>query len=89
MMREIGAAKAAPPPGKDDSGEITQAGFDFWAAPGNYRQDFVTFLGGLGVPLYDENGQPKFNGPEGVKALDWMKSMVGTVQKYGAQNSTT
>jgi multiple sugar transport system substrate-binding protein len=73
---------------KNGSGEITQAGFDFWAAPGGYRQDFVTFLGAQGVPLYDESGQPKFNGPEGVKALDWMKSLVGTVQNYGAQNSS-
>jgi multiple sugar transport system substrate-binding protein len=70
-----------------EDGEITQAGFDFWAAPGGYRQDYVTFLGSLGVPLYDETGQPKFNGPEGVQTLDWMKSMVGTVQKYGAQNA--
>jgi len=72
---------------KDGNGEITQAGFDFWAPPGGYRQDFVTFLGSLGVPLYGESGEPKFDGPEGVQALDWMKSMVGNVQKYGAQNS--
>jgi multiple sugar transport system substrate-binding protein len=72
---------------KDSSGKITQAGFDFWAAPGGYRQDFVTFLGSKGVPLYDESAQPKFNGPEGVETLDWMKSMVGTVQDYGAQNA--
>lgn len=70
----------------DSSGNITQAGFDFWAGAGQYRQDFVALLGSLGVPLY-ENGEPRFAGPEGVETLEWMKSMIGTTQDFGAQNA--
>lgn len=72
---------------KDSSGNITQAGFDFWAGPGGYRQDFVALMGSLGVPLYDKDGKPQFAGSQGVQTLDWMKSMVGTVEKYGSQNA--
>jgi multiple sugar transport system substrate-binding protein len=72
---------------KDASGNITQAGFDFWAAPGGYRQDFVALLGSLGKPLYNSDGGPEFSGAEGVQALEWMKGMVNNVQKYGAQNA--
>jgi multiple sugar transport system substrate-binding protein len=73
---------------RDASGKITQAGFDFWAAPGAYRQDFVTFLGAEGKPLYD-NGKPAFNGPEGVSALQTMADMINQdkVTTYGAVSS--
>lgn len=72
---------------KDGAGNITQAGFDFWAGPGGYRQDFVALLGSLGVSLYDKSGKPQFAGSEGVQTLDWMKGMVGSVEKYGSQNA--
>lgn len=72
---------------KDAAGNITQAGFDFWAGPGGYRQDFVALLGSLGKPLYDGDGNPQFAGSEGTQTLEWMKSMVNNVQKYGAQNA--
>jgi multiple sugar transport system substrate-binding protein len=73
---------------RDSSGAITKAGFDFWAPPGGYRQDFVTFLGSKGVALYD-NGKPTFNGPEGTAALDTMAAMIKTdkVTTYGAASS--
>lgn len=71
---------------KDGSGNITQPGFDFWAGPGGYRQNFVALLGSRGVPLYDKAGKAQFAGSAGVETLDWMKSMVGGVEKYGAQN---
>ena len=72
---------------KDGAGNITQAGFDFWAGPGGYRQDFTALLASLGVPLYDKDGKAQFAGSEGVQTLDWMKGLVGTVEKYGAQNA--
>lgn len=72
---------------KDGAGNITQAGFDFWAAPGGYRQDFVALLGSLGKPLYNTDGEAEFAGSEGIQTLEWMKSMVNNVQKYGAQNA--
>lgn len=54
---------------------VTQAGFDFWAPPGAYRQDFVTFLGSEGAPLY-KDGKPNFSGTEGVAALQTMIDMI-------------
>lgn len=73
----------------DAAGNVTQAGFDFWAGPGGYRQDFVAILGALGVPLY-EDGEPQFDGPEGVKALGWISTLINEdeVIAYGQQNAT-
>src|SRR4051794_25828448 len=73
---------------KRDGGKITQAGFDFWAAPGNYRQDFVTFLGSKGVSLFAD-GEAKVNGPPGGDALNTMAAMINEdkVTEYGAQSS--
>jgi len=75
---------------KRDGGKLTQAGFDFWAAPGAYRQDFVAFLGALGVPLYDASGKPQFNSPAGVEALNAMQRMINVdkVTDYGNVSST-
>ena len=60
---------------KRDGGKITQAGFDFWAPPSSYRQDFVTFLGSLGQPMY-KDGKANFATPEGAKALEEMASLI-------------
>src|SRR4051794_38967145 len=75
---------------KRSGGKLTQAGFDFWAPPGGYRQDFVAFLGALGAPLYDASGKPQFDTPQGVQALDTMHRMIAAdkVTDYGAVSST-
>jgi len=75
---------------KRSGGKLTQAGFDFWAPPGGYRQDFVAFLGALGVPLYDASGKPQFNSPAGVQALETMHRMISVdkVTDYGETSST-
>jgi len=72
----------------DAAGNITQAGFDFWAPPSNYRQQFVAFMGALGGTEF-EGDKPMFNSDAGVKALETMHDMI-TVDKssvYGFQNS--
>ncbi|WP_349425941.1 extracellular solute-binding protein [Microbacterium sp. LWS13-1.2] len=60
---------------REASGKITRAGFDFWAGPGEYRQDFVALLGALGHDLYD-GGQPNFDNAQGEEALDWIGEMI-------------
>lgn len=74
----------------DASGAITRVGFDFWAAPSQYRQDFVTFLGSTGTPLFDEDGAAQFNGPEGVAALEFMSELTNDadVTEFGRVAST-
>ena len=72
----------------DGSGNITQTGFDFFAPPSNYRQQFVAFMGALGGTEFTGD-KPTFNTAAGVAALDMMHSMI-TVDKssvYGFQNS--
>jgi multiple sugar transport system substrate-binding protein len=73
---------------RDADGNLTQTGFDFWAAPSNYRQQFVAFMGALGGEEFDGD-TPKFDSNAGVDALDLIHDMV-TVDKssiYGYQNS--
>jgi len=73
---------------RNDQGDITQTGFDFWAPPSNYRQQFVTFLGAAGLNPFTD-GEPTFNEPGGIEALQLMHDMI-TVDKsstYGYQNS--
>ncbi|MGZ0711882.1 extracellular solute-binding protein (plasmid) [Coraliomargarita sp. W4R53] len=60
---------------REDDGTISRAGFDFWAAPSQYRHSYTTMLGALGPDLY-EDGAPGFDGPEGAEALDWMSDMI-------------
>jgi multiple sugar transport system substrate-binding protein len=74
---------------RDSSGALVQSGFDFWAPPGGYRQDFVTFLGSTGTPLYTDAGQPNFNNAAGVDALSSMVSMIreDRVTDFGAASS--
>ncbi|MEV4685989.1 extracellular solute-binding protein [Microbacterium sp. LWH3-1.2] len=60
---------------RDASGKVTRAGFDFWAGPGEYRQDFVALLGALGNDLYD-GGEPDFDNAQGEEALDWIGEMI-------------
>ncbi|BDZ50260.1 hypothetical protein GCM10025867_25010 [Frondihabitans sucicola] len=71
---------------RDSKGNITRPGFDFNTSPGNYRQAFVQLLGAEGKDLYVDN-KPNFDNAAGVKTLDWMKSMIGNVQKFGQQNA--
>jgi multiple sugar transport system substrate-binding protein len=75
---------------RDDAGGITRAGFDFWAAPSEYRQDFVTFLGSLGVSLFDDQGNPQFDGPEGVRALEFMGELINDAEvvEFGQVSGT-
>jgi multiple sugar transport system substrate-binding protein len=70
------------------NGTITQAGFDFWAGAGGYRQDFVALLGALGQPLY-KDGKPNFNTPEGKKALQFIVDSINTdkVIAFAQQNA--
>jgi multiple sugar transport system substrate-binding protein len=73
---------------RDADGNITQTGFDFWAPPSNYRQQFVTFMGALGGQEFT-NEKPTFDSAAGVKALQLMHDMI-TVDKsstYGYENS--
>lgn len=73
---------------RDASGNITQTGFDFWAPPSNYRQQFVAFMGALGGQEFTDE-KPTFASAAGVDALQLIHDMV-TVDKsssYGYQNS--
>jgi len=73
---------------RDASGNITQTGFDFWAPPSNYRQQFVAFMGALGGQEFTGE-KPTFASKAGVDALQLIHDMV-TVDKsstYGYQNS--
>lgn len=73
---------------RDASGNLTQTGFDFWAPPSNYRQQFVAFMGALGGQEFTDE-KPTFASPAGVEALQTIHDMV-TVDKsstYGFQNS--
>jgi multiple sugar transport system substrate-binding protein len=73
---------------RDGSGNITQTGFDFWAPPSNYRQQFVAFMGALGGQEFTDE-KPTFADKAGVDALQLIHDMV-TVDKsstYGYQNS--
>ncbi|MDJ0334064.1 extracellular solute-binding protein [Salinibacterium sp. G-O1] len=74
---------------QDDSGKITRAGFDFWAAASNYRQAYVSVLGALGRDLY-EDGEPGFDGAEGAEALDWMSDMINVskVEEFGQKSAS-
>lgn len=69
-------------------GQITQTGFDFWAEPSNYRQQFVQFLGAAGGELF-KGSTPLFNSPEGIRALSLMRDMISKDKssQYGYQNS--
>lgn len=73
---------------RDGSGNITQTGFDFWAPPSNYRQQFVAFMGALGGQEFTD-GEPTFADQPGVDALQLMHDMVTVDQSstYGFQNS--
>lgn len=71
---------------KDASGHITKPGFDFNTSPGNYRQAFIILLASTGTPLY-KNGKPNFDNAQGVKVLNWMKSIIGEDQAFGQQNA--
>ncbi|MFR9723119.1 extracellular solute-binding protein [Streptomyces sp. MS19] len=72
---------------RDGDGNITQAGFDFWAKPSGYRQQFVAFLGAAGGTLFDGT-EPRFDGPEGVSALTTMRDLIADgSSRYGYQNT--
>jgi multiple sugar transport system substrate-binding protein len=73
---------------RDASGNITQTGFDFWAAPSNYRQQFVTFMGALGGQEFDGD-KPAFDSAAGIDALNLIHDMVSVDKSstYGYQNS--
>ncbi len=73
---------------RDASGNITQTGFDFWAPPSNYRQQFVNFFGSLGGQMFDGE-EPTFNTDAGVEALTTIKEMVSDdkTSLYGFENT--
>lgn len=75
---------------KDSAGTVTQAGFDFWAGTGGYRQDFVALLGALGSPLYDADSQPGFDNAAGERALQWITDMINEdgVIAYAQQSAS-
>jgi multiple sugar transport system substrate-binding protein len=70
---------------RDKDGNITRSGFDLAGAT-SFRQPFVTFLASTGTPLY-VNNEPNFNNAKGLETLNWIKSMINNVQKYGQQNA--
>lgn len=73
---------------RDASGKVTQTGFDFWAPPSNYRQQFVAFMGALGGREF--NGEtPAFASQAGIDALNLIHDMVSVDKSstYGYQNS--
>lgn len=72
----------------DGAGNITQTGFDFFAPPSNYRQQFVAFMGALGGTEF-EGEKPTFNSDAGVTALEIMHDMIAVDKSsvYGFQNS--
>ena len=74
----------------DAGGTVTQAGFDFWAGTGGYRQDFVALLGALGQPLYTKDGAPSFDNEQGKQALQWISDRINVdkVIAFGQQNAT-
>ncbi|MBB5835526.1 extracellular solute-binding protein [Kribbella italica] len=74
---------------RDAKGQITRTGFDFWAPAGNYRQQFVAFMGAKGGQMFAEDGQPSFDSPAGTEALQLIHDMVGVDKSstYGYQNS--
>ena len=73
---------------RDESGNVTQTGFDFWANPSNYRQQFVNFLGAEGGTMFDGE-EPTFNDGPGEVALEMIKTMVTDDETsiYGYQNT--
>jgi multiple sugar transport system substrate-binding protein len=74
---------------RDAKGQITRTGFDFWAPASNYRQQFVAFMGAKGGQMFTPDGQPAFNGDQGVQALQLIHDMVSVDKssRYGYQNS--
>jgi multiple sugar transport system substrate-binding protein len=73
---------------RDASGNITQTGFDFWAPPSNYRQQFVAFMGALGGVEF-KGTTPEFDSKAGVKALNLIHDMVSVDKSstYGYENA--
>lgn len=73
---------------RDSSGKMTQTGFDFWAAPSNYRQQFVAFMGALGGNEFVDQ-KPTFDSEAGVKALETLHQMISVDKSsvYGFENS--
>jgi len=73
---------------RDASGNITQTGFDFWADPSNYRQQFVAFMGALGGREFEDE-EPGFNSDAGREALQLIHDMIQVDQSstYGYMNS--
>lgn len=68
---------------RNKSGTITRPGFDFHPGDGgSYRQDFLWMLDSLGKPLY-VNARPDFDNAEGVRVLEWLRSMIPRTQVYG------
>ena len=74
---------------RDAAGNITQTGFDFWASPGEYRQMWMSFMGALGGRMFVD-GEPGFDGKEGVNALELMTNMINDDKSstFGYKNST-
>lgn len=73
---------------RDSSGKIKQTGFDFWALPSNYRQQFVAFMGAFGGNEFVDE-KPTFDSPAGVQALNLIHQMVSVDKSstYGFMNS--
>lgn len=63
---------------KDDSGEITQAGFAFPSSGGN-MVEYDVFVYGNGGTFMDENGEPVMNSEEQVEAFEFLQSFLSEV----------
>jgi len=65
---------------KNGDGNIDQWGYIYEAGPGNPAiETFTTFLYTAGGSLWNKDGTPAFNSPEGLKSLQFM---VDLVNKY-------
>jgi multiple sugar transport system substrate-binding protein len=59
---------------RDGSGKVTRAGLDVLTL--DPRQMFEVFLFSNGGELFSDSGEPAFNSPEGVEALEFIVSLI-------------
>lgn len=76
---------------RDGSGKLKRAGLDFWAAPGQLTQPYISFLGSLGGTQYSKSGKPAFNDAKGVKAAEFVTDLIekDKVTDFGYVSSDT
>jgi multiple sugar transport system substrate-binding protein len=73
----------------DANGRITQKGFEFrYTGPQWYGNTFAGMMWNQDAEIFDANGEPIFNSPEGVEALRlWRANVVDPTVTSNVQNS--